>query len=66
MALLGKRCSYELRDTLSITYSQDAIVRAQIHSFKSNMLTIESYPPEARYLWFKFSLCRHGKRDGCY
>lgn len=34
------------------TYSQDVIVRAQIHSERSNMLTIESYPPEARYLLF--------------
>lgn len=49
MAFLDERYSYGSRE-LSTTYSQDAIVRAQIHSLKSNMLTIESYPPEARYL----------------
>lgn len=32
------------------TNSHEVIVRAQIQSFKSNILTIESYPPEARYL----------------
>lgn len=44
MALLDKSYgySYDPRGSLSTTYSQDAIVRAQIHSFKSNMLTIES------------------------
>lgn len=33
------------------TYSQDVIVRAHIHSVRSNILTMESYPPDARYLW---------------
>ena len=42
---------------ISITHSHDAIVRAQIHSFKSNMLTIESYPPEARYLLANLASC---------
>jgi hypothetical protein len=32
------------------TYSQEVIVLAQIHSTGSNRFTIESYPPDARYL----------------
>lgn len=33
-----------------VTYSQDVIVFAHIHSLMSNRFTIESWPPEARYL----------------
>lgn len=50
MALLDEKIRHDPRATCLATYSQDAIVLAQIHSFKSNILTIESYPPEARYL----------------
>ena len=32
------------------TYSQLVMVRAQIHSDRSNMFTMESWPPDARYL----------------
>ena len=34
----------------SQTHSTDVIVLTQIHSDMSNKLTIESNPPEARYL----------------
>lgn len=32
------------------THSQTVMVRTQIHSARSNMFTIESFPPDARYL----------------
>lgn len=54
MAFLGKDDIASAQSSEQIiyfrTYSQAVMVRAQIHSDKSNMLTIESYPPEARYL----------------
>lgn len=41
---------FSRKRTALVTYSQTVIVLAQIQSFKSNILTIESAPPEARYL----------------
>jgi hypothetical protein len=45
------------------TYSHDVIVRAHIHSERSNILTMESYPPDARYLWCSLlSLTTHQRQ----
>jgi hypothetical protein len=44
------RISGTTKIVASKTYSHTVIVLAQIHSDRSNMLTIESYPPDARYL----------------
>jgi hypothetical protein len=39
-------------------HSQAVMVRAQIHSDRSNMLTMESYPPDARYLLYDVLMIR--------
>lgn len=46
------------------TYSHAVIVRAHIHSERSNMFTIESYPPEARYLQRVSYMAERDQKEG--
>ena len=54
MALLKEKIFGQMRYAQGLgfgkTHSQAVIVRAQIHSERSNILTMESFPPEARNL----------------